>query len=260
MHVNGTCSPARPHPRPRRREFVTTIGTEDLGRYAGVGLTLEQVIKEELRNVRGVAPAAVEESDDLVIWEGNKIAALIRTGADGRPVVTRCDGPAARCGESVSAEGELGATDVLAPASGPGRTAWVQAAGDTRAAIRQLETLRRIADEAHQHSLESCHAEAAPVPEGTAWEFWQRFGDVAREGLALSEKQLCRAIDNLAAAFETHNEPRGAASGASPRGVVEGGRLYLVHDPAASAALVVVDLKNVVRLEPGRTGVPTDSA
>ena len=58
MHVNGTHSTARPRPRPPRREFVTTICTEDLGRYAGVGLTLEQVIEEELRNVNARRPGA----------------------------------------------------------------------------------------------------------------------------------------------------------------------------------------------------------
>jgi hypothetical protein len=79
--------------RPPRREFVATIGTEELGRYAGVGLTLDRVIEEELRKV-GCAEASagpVDASDDVVIWEQNKVVAIVRVGPDGRPVVTRFD-------------------------------------------------------------------------------------------------------------------------------------------------------------------------
>src|SRR4051794_40352379 len=91
MLPNGSATTARPRPRPQRREFVATICTEDLGRYAGVGLTLDRVIDEELRNV-GVTPHTVAEvSDDLVIWERNKVVAVIRVGRDRRPVVTRFD-------------------------------------------------------------------------------------------------------------------------------------------------------------------------
>src|SRR4051794_17053889 len=96
MLSNGTATSPRPRPRSRRREFVTTICTEDLGRHAGVGLTLDRVIAEELRNVIAAPVTPVAEWDDLVIWEGNKVAAVIRIGSDHRPVVQRFDAPAAR--------------------------------------------------------------------------------------------------------------------------------------------------------------------
>jgi hypothetical protein len=91
MDQNDMVFDAGQRPRPPRREFVATIGTEELGRYAGVGLTLEQVIAEELRKVgcAGVSAGPVEARDDVVLWEANKVAALVRIGPDGQPVVTR---------------------------------------------------------------------------------------------------------------------------------------------------------------------------
>jgi hypothetical protein len=258
MHSNGTYPTARPRPRPPRREFVTTICTEDLGRYAGVGLTLEQVIEEELKNVSAVAPGQVEESDDLVIWEGNKIAALIRIGPGGRPVVTRLDRPAADPDPSVSAGGEVPAADVINLASGPGGSSWAPAVTETRAAIRQFQTLLRIAEEVRQRCPEASHAGASPAPCEPGQEFWQRWSSAAREVLAISELHLCRALDNLAAAVRNHTHPREAGSRSPRCGVIEGGRLYLVHDRTASEALVVVDLKNVFRLDPPRGSAPAD--
>jgi hypothetical protein len=98
MDQDGIAFDARERPRPPRREFVATIGTEELGRYAGVGLTLERVIEEELRKVGcvGVSAEPVEQSDDVVIWQSNKVVALVRIGPEGRPVATRLDRPPAR--------------------------------------------------------------------------------------------------------------------------------------------------------------------
>jgi hypothetical protein len=76
---------------------VATIGTEELGRYAGVGLTLDQVIEEELRKAgcAGVSAGPVEAREDVVLWEGNQVVALVRIGPEGRPVATRFDRPLA---------------------------------------------------------------------------------------------------------------------------------------------------------------------
>jgi hypothetical protein len=76
---------------------VATIGTEELGRYAGVGLTLDRVLEEELRKVGSVevSEGPLEASDDVAIWERNKVVALVRIGPLGRPVVTRFDQPPA---------------------------------------------------------------------------------------------------------------------------------------------------------------------
>jgi hypothetical protein len=135
MDQDGMAFDGRERPRPPRREFVATIGTEELGRYAAVGLTLERVIEEELQKVgcARVSAEPVEQCDDVVIWQSNKVVALIRIGPEGRPVATRLDGPQAW-------------------PDAPGGATAVAPAGDVEAivgrslvAIRHFQALRRFA-------------------------------------------------------------------------------------------------------------------
>jgi hypothetical protein len=138
MDQNGMAFNARPRPRPPRREYVATIGTEELGRYAGVGLTLERVIEEELRKIgyAKVAAEPVEASDDVVIWQGNKAVALVRINTEGRPVVTRFDRP----------QGGT-AKEPVEPGEGPfgvilGKRLYVAVPGEVRSALVVLDLER----------------------------------------------------------------------------------------------------------------------
>jgi hypothetical protein len=258
MHTNGTSSTARPRPRPPRREFMTTTCTEDLGRYAGAGLTLEQVIEEELRNVRAAAPARPEESDDLVIWERNKIAALIRIGADGRPVVTRYDRAAMPRTALESETGAGAASEAPDPAiSGRGLSPSESAVSETRAAIARFDALGRIAEEVRQHGQQVSRCGASLARRDAGQEFSQGCQRVARELLVISQLHLCHAIDMLSGTVRNETHRRDAGSRASRCGVILGGRLYLVVDDPAGESLVVVDLKHTFQLDPGEGGVST---
>ncbi len=245
MHSNGKASMAQPRPRPPRREFVTTIGTEDLGRYAGVGLTLDQVIEEELKNVETTAFGSVEESDDLVIWERNKIAALIRIGSEGRPVVTRLDRP------SCPAAPPLATDNVPVMEAMAAVTVGTPMVSETLAAITHYHVLRRFTDEKrklHEAGL-SAATGAAADPDHTLLGHWT---SLAGEALAVTERLLRRSIRDLEDTFKSLIHGGDDGSRWSHCGIVLDGRLYLALASETGGTLVVVDLKNLARLDPGR--------
>jgi hypothetical protein len=240
---------------------VTTICTEDLGRYAGVGLSLEQVIEEELRNVGAAPQCPVEKSDDLAIWEGNKIAALIRIGAAGQPVVTRFDRTAEDQDTPGSAKGSIPASNTQdLSRSGPGPSPHAPAVSEIRAAIAHFETLRRIAEDVLKRCREAVNPGTPLTPPDARTEFWQRWSCVVRELQAVSEQHLCRAIENLALEGGDVVRQRDGRRRSTHLGVIVDGRLYLAQDGGASKNLAVVDLKNVCRLDTdtGRKGAPTE--
>jgi hypothetical protein len=96
----------------RYREFLIGIGSADFERLAGVGVTPGRVIEEMQRTyaymhasdmksrARGdVGPSSAVEwaarSDDYVIWEANRVIAVMVPDPLGRPemIVTRFDKP-----------------------------------------------------------------------------------------------------------------------------------------------------------------------
>ena len=90
---------------PRRREFVITVVDENDHRQSGFGLTLDMVLESLLRTFRSITEDGVtkgspadprEYYDDHVIWEGNRVLAVVRVDREGTGLeVTRFDGPAA---------------------------------------------------------------------------------------------------------------------------------------------------------------------
>jgi hypothetical protein len=255
MLSNGSATTARPRARSRRREFVTTICTEDLGRYAGVGLTLDQVIEQELRKV-GVAPdTAVDESDDLVIWEGNKVVALIRIGVDHRPVVTRFDLPAA----SPAEPGEGKGTD-------DARHAWGEssphalALRETRGAVEQFLAMKRRAEEARGRYQEFRRTGAFASPPDADRAQWEQWVNLAREAELAAERHLSRCILALNAKVESLSEIETAGFHRPHCGVILDDRLYLALGVEAGATPVVVELGHLARLDPGRGDAPSGTA
>jgi hypothetical protein len=83
----------------KRRVFFVTVGAYEQGSTCRRGLTVDDVIREQLDDMgdgleyalkrgRKPAPFAADE-DDTVIGDGGKIAAVITTRRDGKTIVTR---------------------------------------------------------------------------------------------------------------------------------------------------------------------------
>lgn len=88
------------------REYVVTIGTSEFRRYAGIGMTLDEVIGSCNDSYRDGWENNLAESDltaeewaagyeDFAIWEGSKLVAVLRGTAAAVPrfEVTRFDRP-----------------------------------------------------------------------------------------------------------------------------------------------------------------------
>ena len=245
MTLNGSASSVRPRPRPPRREFVTTVCTEDLGRHSGSGLTLDQVIAEELRNVGDATGTPIEECDDLVIWERNKVAALIRLGSDHRPVVTRFDPPAAPeavpVAGVVAGENEAGDTG----AEGSCRALALEL---TRATIAQYQATKRVAVEIDARSQDTLRLTNPGAAEPTPpWESWTT---LAREATTAAERHLFQCILALNGQDPNRSDPGDPGSHRPPCGVAYDGRLYLALAGAPGTTPVVIDRNHVVCLDP----------
>jgi hypothetical protein len=263
MNQNGTSNGAQLRPRPRRREFAATIGTEDLGRYAGVGLTVEAVIAEELGKIDCATAAAAQEpaaeSDDLVIWEGNKVVALVRIGADGRPVATRLDRASGRTPGVHALPPDEPALE--APRS---RAVYPEGAPsgqgpNTRealAAIRHFHALRRFAAEVRQLCHDAARVESHAPQEGPGQTLWTRWNCLGGETIAYSEDHLRRSIAALQDRMKTLTRRPDAVAAEHPCGVIMDGSLYVALPAEAGGALVRLALENVVMLDRDREGTP----
>ncbi len=87
--------------RPRRREFLIVVVTEEILRPSGLGLTLSSVIADMVdtfASAREMDTHAgpdeyIEYGDDQVVWEGNRVVAVVRADRDGLGLeVVRFDG------------------------------------------------------------------------------------------------------------------------------------------------------------------------
>ncbi len=87
--------------RPRRREFLIVVVTEEILRPSGLGLTLDTVLADIIdtfANARANDTHAgpdddIEHGDDQVVWEGNRVVAVVRADRDGLGLeVIRFDG------------------------------------------------------------------------------------------------------------------------------------------------------------------------
>lgn len=85
--------------RPRRREFVIAV-VDDVHRESGPDLTVDAVLDDLARLLRDAAAKDLgaadyaETFDDQVIWEGNRVVAVVRFDAGTRGLdVVRFDGP-----------------------------------------------------------------------------------------------------------------------------------------------------------------------
>jgi hypothetical protein len=247
MLSNGSALTARPRSRPLRREFVTTICTEDLGRYAGLGLTRDQVIAEELQNIAATPISSVEECDDLVIWEGNKVVALIRIGLDRRPIVTRFDPPAPRPAEPGA--DDAGYTRECSPLS-------ELALKVTRDAAVHYLAMKRRAEEAHDRYREVTRDGAALPRPGVSRSQGEPWVDQAREAAIASERHLYRCILLLNGKVESLPDLNSPGFRCPPCGVMLDDHLYLALGGEAGSTPVVVELRDVPRLDAGGPDAP----
>lgn len=87
--------------RPRRREFLVMVVTEEVRRESGFGLTPDRVLADmadSFANGRANDTHAgpddyIEHCDDQVVWEGNRVVAVVRADRDGLGLeVIRFDG------------------------------------------------------------------------------------------------------------------------------------------------------------------------
>ncbi len=87
--------------RPRRREFLCTVAAEETFRLSGLGLTLDAVIADIIdtfgssraNDTHAGADDYIEHGDDQVVWEGNRVVAVVRADRDGLGLeVIRFDG------------------------------------------------------------------------------------------------------------------------------------------------------------------------
>lgn len=74
--------------RPRRREFVVTV-VDEPHRESGFDLTLDRVLDDLVRSFhhrlvidRGAADY-LESYDDQVVWQGNRVVAVVRFDGTG---------------------------------------------------------------------------------------------------------------------------------------------------------------------------------
>ncbi len=90
--------------RPRRREFLIMVATEEIFRMAGLGMTLDDVIADitdtfassralHREKEMDAVEDTVEHCDDQVVWEANRVLAVLRPAPDGSGMdVVRFDG------------------------------------------------------------------------------------------------------------------------------------------------------------------------
>jgi hypothetical protein len=245
MFSNGPALTARPRSRPLRREFVTTICTEDLGRYAGVGLTLDEVIEEELRNIAVTPVAAVEQCDDLVIWEGNKVVALIRIGHDHRPIVTRFDPPAPQ---------QAGPGTHEARFSGGDSSPRALALRVTRGAVADYLAMKRRAEEAHERYQEDIR-DGPSLPQSDALKLQrEQWMSLAKEAAIAAERHLFRCILALNGKVAGLPDVKDPGFPRPPCGVILDDRLYLALGGETGSTPIVVELNDVARLDTGEGG------
>jgi hypothetical protein len=244
MPSNGLASASHERPRPPRREFVTTTGSEDLGRYSGIGLTLDEVIGQELQNVATAIAAAapVDACDDLVIWERNKVVALIRVDADHRPVVARFDPPPSAPAEPAPAGGEIG------------QALRSLAADQTRSAIAAFHGASDRAAAA-QDRFQAAICNGAPATVSAAEQAqWQAWDQLARDAKAIAGRHLflcLRALNGWPPRPPDRDDP---GPQPPPCGAIAGDRLYVASADVPSVLPLVLDMSQVVGLDPSPAG------
>jgi len=239
MPSNGLGSTARQRSRPPRREFVTTIGTEELGRYAGVGLSLEEVIREELRHTGNTS---ADDGDDVVIWEGNRALALIRAGPAGEPNVTRFD--------QIGSESTVPSVPQGGTGSPKSSSSWDEVAfEETCSAIAHLRALRQrlerdkelSAADAHDAGNGShCDTERAPR------DSWTRLLRLAE---ASAQRHLLFCLLFINGKLADPNDLTTLPRDWPPCGVIRDDRLYLAFCGRREATPEVVEVTDLVRLD-----------
>jgi hypothetical protein len=256
MLANGLGSTARSRSRFPRREFVTTIGIEELGRYAGLGLSLEEVIGEEVRHAGNTPGSSVDDRDDVIIWEGNRALALIRVGRAGEPIVIRFD--------QVGLESTTTTVPHRAAVPTTSTSRDEVSLEATSQAIAHLRALRHRLERDGEHP-------AAGIQDvdkdnafrcGTGRDRKDPWTSLLRMAEAAAERHLLFCLLLINGKLDDPSDLTTVPRDFRPCGVIDEGRLYLALHGRGGATDQILEVTDLVRLDqktspaPPRAGCP----